>query len=73
MNKRQPLTLGEVIELLQAVQRNYGSELVVQVAGKDLEKITPVIWSAEEQAANGGELRDVVLLEGYTTGTDFNY
>jgi hypothetical protein len=65
MNKRQPIMLGEVIELLQAIQRKYGSDLVVQVAGKDIEKITPVIWSAEEQVANCGELRDVVLLEGY--------
>jgi hypothetical protein len=73
MNKRQPLTLGEVIELLQAIQRKYGSDLVVQVGGKDLERITPVIWQAEEQAANGGDLRDVVLLEGYTAGTDFSY
>jgi len=73
MNKRQPLTLGEVIELLQAIQRKYGSDLVVQIAGKDIEKITPVIWSQEEQAANGGELRDVVLLEGYTAGSDFRY
>jgi hypothetical protein len=64
MNKRQPLTLGEVIELLQAIQRKYGSDLVVQIAGKDIEKITPVIWSQEEQAANGGELHDMVLLEG---------
>jgi hypothetical protein len=73
MNKRQPLTLGEVIVLLQAIQRKYGSELVVQIAGKDIEKITPVIWSQEEQAANGGELRDAVILEGYTTGGDFRY
>ena len=73
MNKRQPVTLGEVIELLEAIQRKYGNDLVVQVAGKDIEKITPVIWSPEEQAANGGELRDMVLLEGYTTGADFNY
>jgi len=64
MNKRQPITLGEVIELLQAIQRKYGSDLIVQVGGKDIEKITPVIWSPEEQAANGGELLDVVLLEG---------
>jgi hypothetical protein len=65
MNKRQPITLGEVIELLQAIQSKYGCDLVVQVAGKDIEKITPVIWSPEEQVANGGELRDVVLMEGY--------
>ena len=64
MNKRQPITLGEVIELLQAIQRKYGSDLIVQVDGKDIEKITPVIWTPEEQAANGGELLDVVLLEG---------
>jgi len=64
MNKRQPITLGEVIDLLQAIQNKYGSELIVQVGGKDLEKITPVIWSPEEQAANGGELLDLVHLEG---------
>ena len=51
MNKRQPLTLGEVIELLQAIQRKYGNDLIVKVDGKDIDKITPVIWSPEEQAA----------------------
>ena len=64
MNKRKPITLAEVIDLLQAIQRKYGNDLIVQVDGKDLEKITPVIWSPDEQAANGGELLDVVLLEG---------
>jgi hypothetical protein len=73
MNKRQPITLGEVIEHLQTIQYKYGSDLVVQVCGKEIDKITPVIWSPEEQAANGGELRDMVLLEGYTSGNDFNY
>ncbi len=73
MHKRQPITLGEVIDILLVIQRKYGSDLVVQVCGKDIEKITPVIWSAEEQAANGGELLDMVLLEGYTTGTEYNY
>ena len=64
MNKRQPITLGEVIGLLQAIERKYGSDLIVQVDGKNIEKISPVIWSPEEQAANGGELLDMVLLEG---------
>ena len=73
MKKRQPITLGEVIERLQAIQRKYGSDLVVQVAGKDLEKIAPVIWSPGEQAANDGELLDVVLLGSYSSGTDLSY
>jgi len=64
MNKRQPITLDEVIELLLEIQRKYGNDLIVKVEGKDIDKITPVIWSPEEQAANGGELLDLVLLEG---------
>jgi hypothetical protein len=48
---------------LAPIQRKYGNDLIVKVDGKDIDKITPVIWSPEEQAANGGELLDVVLLE----------
>jgi hypothetical protein len=62
-----------VIEHLQAIQLKYGSDLVVKVEGKDIETIKPVIWSSEEQAANGGDLRNIVQLEGSTTGIDSIY
>lgn len=56
-------TLGEVIERLQVILDEHGPGLVVQVAGNDLDSIHPLIWSPEEQASNGGSLRDAVILE----------
>jgi hypothetical protein len=73
MNKRQPITLGEVIEHLQEIQSKYGSDLVVKVGGKDIETITAVIWSPEEQFANGGDLRDMVKLEGVASEIESIY
>jgi hypothetical protein len=63
MNKREPILLNEVIEQLLAIQVKYGSDLVVQVAGKNIENITPIIWSPVERAENGEDLLGVVLIE----------
>jgi len=57
-------SLGALIERLEAIQDEHGPDLVVQVAGNDLDTISPVIWTAEEQAENGGALRDCLMLGG---------
>jgi hypothetical protein len=57
-------SLGALVERLEAIHDEYGHDLVVQAAGNDLDTIRPVVWTAEEQAANDGALRDCLMLGG---------